>query len=256
MSNTNKTSWDLHARRFYTEGELPLDYVDFDDSTQFPSDKDLNIIGDVKGLTVLEIGSGSCNCGIALARNGANVTCSDLSQEQLNIGMEVAEKAGVAINFVCSDMMDLSFTKSGTVDLVISMSALDYVEDFDKVCSEVSRVLKCGGRFVFCTTHPIMCCISATELFPEENAPPNYNYRGPVTWKWHKEDDFIFTTYRRPLSEYVNALSKNGLLIKRMEELFPITDDFDSEQEREVRTRFPTVLVVDAIKIKVDATAG
>jgi len=246
MADENKKSWDLHARRFYTEGELPLDYVDFD-SSDYPSDKDLNIIGDVRGLTVLEIGSGSCNCGIALAKNGANVMCLDLSQEQLNIGKEVAEKAGVIINFVCSDMTDLSFVASDTIDLVISMSALDYVEDFEKVCSEVNRVLKHGGRFVFCTTHPVMSCISATELFLEENAPPNYDYRGPITWKWHKEDDFIFTTYRRQLSDFVNALGRNDLMIKRMEELFPNTNDFD-EKELAVRTRFPSVLVVDALK--------
>ena len=246
MANSNKQSWDLHAQRFYTEGELPLDYVDFDCS-DYPSDKDLNIIGDVKCLTVLEIGSGSCNCGIALARNGAEVTCSDLSQEQLKIGKEVAKKAGVTINFVCSDMTDLSFTASDTVDLVVSMSALDYVEDFNKVCSEVSRVLKNGGRFVFCATHPVMSCVGATELWPEENASPNYSYRGPITWKWHQEDDFVFTTYRRQLSNFVNALGGNGLLTKRMEELFPITDDFD-EKELAVRTRFPSVLVVEAVK--------
>ena len=92
-----------------------------------------------------------------------------------------------------------------------------------------------------------MLCVDPSE-FPEESAPPNYDYRGPITWKWHEEDDFIFTTYRRPLSDYVNALGRNDLLVKRMEELFPITDDFDSEKERAVRTRFPTVLVIDAVK--------
>ena len=97
MVNPNKKSWDLHAQRFYNEDELPLDYANFD-SIDYPSDKDLNIIGDVRGLTVLEIGAGSCNCGIAFARSGAaKVTCSDLSQEQLNIGREAAKKAGVEI---------------------------------------------------------------------------------------------------------------------------------------------------------------
>ena len=246
MPDTNKESWNLNAQRFYNEDELPLDYVNFD-SLDYPSDRDLNIIGDVKGLTVLEIGSGSCNCGIALARNGAKVTCLDISQEQLNIGQAVAKKAGVDISLVCSDMIDLSCITSDTVDLVISMSALDYVEDFNKVCAEVSRVLKCGGRFVFCATHPVMFCVGATELWPEENAPPDYNYVGPVTWKWHKDDDFIFTTYRRQISDYVNALGRNDLLIKRMEELFPVTEDFD-EKELAIRKRFPSVLVVDAVK--------
>ena len=97
-----------------------------------------------------------------------------------------------------------------------------------------------------------MACVAATELFPEENAPPNYNYRGPITWKWHKEDDFIFTTYRRQLSDYVNALAGNRFMLKRMEELFPISplpkdNDFD-ENELAIIKRFPSVLVVDAVK--------
>jgi ubiquinone/menaquinone biosynthesis C-methylase UbiE len=246
MPNTNKTSWDLHARRFYKEDYLSLDVIDFD-SYDYPTDKDLNIIGDVQGLHVLEIGSGSCNCGIALARKGANVICSDLSQEQLKIGKQVAEKAGVNISTVCSDMTDLSFIGSNTIDLVISMSALDYVEDFGKVCSEVSRVLIQGGRFVFSATHPMMFCIGATELWPEEKADPNYHYRGPVEWKWDKDDSFIFTTYRRQMSDYVNMLAKNNLMIKRMEELFPVTDDFD-ENEKKIRTRYPSVLVMEATK--------
>ena len=41
-----------------------------------------------------------------------------VSQEQLNIGREVAEKAGVVINFVCSDMTDLSFASSNIIALV------------------------------------------------------------------------------------------------------------------------------------------
>ncbi|MCL2404396.1 MAG: class I SAM-dependent methyltransferase [Defluviitaleaceae bacterium] len=252
MSNTNKESWDKHAQRFYVEGYLSLDDIDFG-SYEYPTNKDLNIIGNVKGLNVLEIGSGSCNCGIALARKGANVTCSDISQEQLNIGMQVAKSAGVNIKFKCSDMADLSFVETGVMDLVISMSALDYVEDFNKVCSEVSRVLKKGGRFVFCCTHPMMFCIGATELWPEEKANPNYNYRGPVEWKWNKDDSYVFTTYRRQLSDYINGLAVNRLYATRMEELFPITplpDDHDfDENEIKIRTRYPSILVVEATKI-------
>jgi len=149
-------------------------------------------------------------------------------------------------------MTDLSFVKSGVMDLVISMSALDYVEDFNKVCSEVSKVLKQGGRFIFCCTHPIMFCIGATELWPHEKANPNYNYRGSVEWKWREEDSYVFTTYRRQLSDYINALSSNNFMTKRMEELFPINplpDDHDfDEKELEIRTRFPSVLVIEAVK--------
>lgn len=252
MTNTNKDSWNLHAERFYTEDYLSLDDIDFD-SYDYPTEKDINIIGDVKGLTALEIGSGSCNCGIALARKGARVTCSDISIEQLKIGEKVAKKAGVNIATVCSDMADLSFAVPSSFDLVISMSAINYSDNYNKVCSEVSRVLKQGGRFIYSVPHPFLMCVGATELWPHENANPNYSYVGPIQWKWNEEDDYIFTTYRMKMSDYVNGLAASNLLVKRMEELFPHSytlggDDFD-ENERVIRRRYPSVLVIDAVKI-------
>ena len=252
MGNTNKESWNKHASRFYQENYLSLDDVDFE-SYDYPTDRDLNIIGEVNGLSVLEIGSGTCNCGIALARKGAMVCCSDISIEQLKIGKQVAKKAGVSITTACSDMVDLSFAESESFDLVICISAIGYADDFDKVCAEVNRVLKPNGRFVFNTTHPIIACVGATELWPEDNADPNYSYVGPMQWKWHEEDNFIFTTCRMKVSDYVNTLVKNQLYVKRMEELFPISplpDDCDfDENEIAVRTRFPSILVIEAIKI-------
>jgi len=208
MENTNKESWNLHAARFYQEDYLSLDDIDFD-SYDYPTDKDLNIVGDIEGLTVLEIGSGTCNCGIALAKRGAKVVCSDISIEQLNIGEQVAQKAGVDIATVCSDMTDLSFTTSKSFDLVISMSAINYVYDFDKVYAEVSRVLKQGGRFIFSVQHPFIMCVGATELWPDEQANPSYSYKGPIEWKWDDADEFIFTTYRMKIGDYINGLAKS-----------------------------------------------
>ncbi len=126
MENMNKESWNRHARRFYSE-DISLDYVDYC-GLEFPNDLDLNIIGSVSGANVLEIGSGSCNCGIALARQGANVTCLDLSGNQLLIGRELAQKANVNIKQIESDMTDLSAVPSNSMDLVLSISALMYVE--------------------------------------------------------------------------------------------------------------------------------
>lgn len=251
MKDTNTESWNLHAHRFYTKGYLSLTDIDFE-SYDFPTDKDLNIIGDVKGLTALEIGSGSCNCGIILAKKGATVTCSDISTEQLKIGEKVAAQAGVEISTVCSNMEDLSFAASGSYDLVISMSAINYVEGYNNVCREVSRVLKPGGRFIYSVQHPFLMCVGATELWPHEKANPNYSYTGPIQWKWNEDDDFIFTTYRMKMSDYVNGLADSGLYVKRMEELFPVSplpddNDFD-ENDVKVRTRYPSVLVVEAIK--------
>jgi ubiquinone/menaquinone biosynthesis C-methylase UbiE len=249
MENMNKESWNRHARRFYSE-DISLDYVDYC-GLEFPNDLDLNIIGNVSGSNVLEIGSGSCNCGIALAKQGADVTCLDLSGNQLLIGGELAHKAKVYIKQIEADMTDLSAVPSDSMDLVLSISALMYVENIDRVFSEVNRVLKTGGRLIFSTNHPVTMAIGATELWPEEKSDPNYNYRGPIVWKWEEEDNFHFTNYRRPMMDYINTLNRNAFRILRMEELLPKAEDTDwGETEKLIRMRFPSVLVMEAKKIK------
>ncbi|HML47853.1 MAG TPA: class I SAM-dependent methyltransferase [Clostridia bacterium] len=249
MGNMNKEAWNRHARRFFSE-DISLDVVDYC-GLEFPNDTDLNLIGDVSGKRVLEIGSGSCNCGIALAKQGAHVTCLDLSGNQLLIGRELAQKANVTIEQIESDMTDLSAVPARSMDLVLSVSAMMYVENIGRVFAEANRVLKPGGRLVFSTNHPVMMAIGATELWPEEKSDPNYGYTGPVVWKWNEKDDFYFTDYRRPLMDYVNALGENAFHILRMEELMPKIADTDwDETEKAIRMRFPSVLVIAAQKLR------
>lgn len=51
--------------------------------------------------------------------------------------------------------------------------------------------------------------------------------------------------------QYVNTLSKNAFQILRMEELMPKVADTDwDDTERAVRTRFPSVLVLEARKLR------
>jgi ubiquinone/menaquinone biosynthesis C-methylase UbiE len=250
MYNQNKESWNKHAERFYKEDHRPIDYVDYCGEI-FPSEKELKIIGHVNGLRVLEIGAGTCNCGIALAKMGAIVTCLDISEEQLKIGHDVAKNEKVKINTIISDMTDLACITSSSIDLVISMSAIMYVENYLNVFLEVNRVLKNNGRFIYSTDHPFLMSMGATELWADENANPSYMYRGPVSWKWKEEDAFYFTTYRKPLMDHINGLAINGFTINRLEELLPMQIDLNwDENEKKIRMRYPSVIVIEAIKNK------
>lgn len=246
--NQNRESWNKQAERFYKEDCRSLKYLDYCGEI-FPSDENLKIIGDVNGLNVLEIGAGTCNCGIVLAKQGAKVTCLDISVEQLNLGAKIAEKENILIKTIESDMENLCMIDSDSVDLVISMSAIMYVKDIDKVFDEVHRVLKKNGRFVFSTDHPFIMSLGATELWSEENANPNYMYRGPVEWKWNEDDTFFFTTYRRPLMDYVNGLIHADFRLNRFEELLPKQIDLNwDENEKHIRMRYPSVFVIESIK--------
>ena len=207
-------------------------------------------MGDVNGLKVLEIGAGSCNCGIALALKGADVTCIDISEEQIKLGSKAAEKNGVKIKTMVMDMEEIKGLEKSSFDLIISVCALMYIQNLHKVFKEVSDLLKRNGIFVFSVDHPMLQALGAKELWPEEKESWSYNYSGRVDWKWFKEDTFQFTTYRRPIMEYVNALAQNGLYIDYMQEAYPVMCDCNwSDAEILSRNRFPSILICRVLKL-------
>ena len=60
----------------------------------------------VNGLKVLELGAGAGLLSIALAKNGANVTASDISETACNAVVENAKKNQVLVTVIKSDLFD------------------------------------------------------------------------------------------------------------------------------------------------------
>lgn len=91
INEINKISWNKQADRYQADADFLFSDVDYGDR-RLPTEKDLNLIGDVNGKKVLELGCGGANCGIALAKQGAIVTCSDISEQQLKHAKENAKR--------------------------------------------------------------------------------------------------------------------------------------------------------------------
>lgn len=243
----NARSWDLHAAR-YAGGGSSSETFDFGDPL-FPTDDELDMIGPVQGKRVLEIGSGACACGIALARKGATVTCVDVSQEQLRRGVQNARTTGVEVRTVLGNAYDLGSLGEERFDLAVAIASLQYVPDLARALTSAFQALLPNGRMVFSIPHPIMDAFDASVLSAEDGADPRYSYRGPVRWKWDPGDEFEFVTYRRTVADIINHVIGAGFQVKRIEELLPVQPQPDwSEVEQEVRTRFPSFLVVQAFK--------
>jgi 2-polyprenyl-3-methyl-5-hydroxy-6-metoxy-1,4-benzoquinol methylase len=63
----------------------------------------------IRPLRVLDVGCGTGTDAIYLASIGSNVTAIDLSQEATNTARERANKAGVKVNFITGDFLDVEF---------------------------------------------------------------------------------------------------------------------------------------------------
>jgi len=91
INEINKNSWNKQASRYQADADFLFTEVDYGDR-DLPTEKDLNLIGDVVNKKVLEIGCGGANCGISLSKQGAIVTCSDISEKQIEFAQKNAVK--------------------------------------------------------------------------------------------------------------------------------------------------------------------
>ena len=99
------------------------------------------------GMKILDIGCGTGNLSLELAKLGAEVTGVDISEAMLVKAREKAAKENLCINFCCADANNLPF-EDETFDAVVSLSALEFASDLKKTLLEIYRVLKPGGRMV------------------------------------------------------------------------------------------------------------
>jgi cyclopropane-fatty-acyl-phospholipid synthase len=102
-------------------------------------------LGIEKGMTVAEIGGGWGSFAIRLAKAGAQVTCINVSPEQIAIAKDFASSAGVskAIDFVQRDYREVS----GQFDRVVSVGMMEHVGigHYDAFFGSVRNLLNPDG---------------------------------------------------------------------------------------------------------------
>jgi ubiquinone/menaquinone biosynthesis C-methylase UbiE len=102
------------------------------------------LLPELAGRRVLEVGCGTGNISLALARRGARVVGVDLSAPMLAAAAQRARQQGVPLAWIRGGAGSLPFPKN-SFDGVISVLALDFISDRPGVVREMMRVLSPGG---------------------------------------------------------------------------------------------------------------
>lgn len=105
------------------------------------------LIGDVYGRSVLEVGCGEGVLALYLRQRGANITAVDPSHEMLLAAQRHARTAACPIRFAQAQGEQLPFA-TASFDLVLAKTVLCVVDDAQLFVSEMVQVLRPGGRFV------------------------------------------------------------------------------------------------------------
>jgi demethylmenaquinone methyltransferase / 2-methoxy-6-polyprenyl-1,4-benzoquinol methylase len=102
-----------------------------------------------EGEAILDMAGGTGDIAFRMARHGAAITVSDINQDMLDVGIERAEKQGIAgLTWSRQNAEELTFEDRAFGAYTIAFGIRN-VTRIDKALAEAHRVLKPGGRF-FC----------------------------------------------------------------------------------------------------------
>lgn len=196
---------------------------------------ELKLLGEVRGLDVLELGCGAAQWSIALAKLGARPVALDLSERQLEHARRLMEETGVDFPLVHASaeavpLPDRSF------DLVFcDYGAMTFSDPYVTV-PEAARLLRPGGMLVFCGATPIveMC-------YPEDSDHPQdrllMDYFGMWSLPWEGYVEFML-----PYGAWIRLFRAHGFAIEDLVELRPGPDAVSSyldATDREWYRRWP-----------------
>ncbi|MDP4209214.1 MAG: bifunctional 2-polyprenyl-6-hydroxyphenol methylase/3-demethylubiquinol 3-O-methyltransferase UbiG [Bacteroidota bacterium] len=99
---------------------------------------------------VLEVGCGGGIFIEDIAKMGLITTGIDPSEQSLNIAIQHAKENNLTIKYEKGIGENLPF-QNNAFDIVFCCDVLEHVRDLPKVISEISRVLKNGGIFIYDT---------------------------------------------------------------------------------------------------------
>lgn len=109
----------------------------------------INLLGNITGKRILNLGSGIGEEAVYLAIKGADVTAIDISKEMLKKTQKLARhyKMDKKIQYTQMSAEELSFTEN-SFDAVFGCNILHHV-NIEKAIMEVKRILKPNGVAVF-----------------------------------------------------------------------------------------------------------
>jgi SAM-dependent methyltransferase len=218
----NRAGWNAIAKAYQARYQLPTDWLVY--GPRCPDESELQLLGDVDGLRVIVLGCGGGQDCIVLAKQGAQVTGIDLSDEQVAYGRRLAEREGVLVTLLQGNVEELKGVDDESLDIALSLHALNYVDRADLAFAEAHRVLRPGGSLVIVVTHAAFACVDDT---PPYELTRSY-WQGEVRWQW----DFAeagasaqLRSWHRPISEWFALLTDAGFRVDRLLEPRPVEEE-------------------------------
>ncbi|MFW9942721.1 MAG: class I SAM-dependent methyltransferase [Candidatus Thorarchaeota archaeon] len=178
---------------------------------------------------ILDVACGKGDVARDLVRNGAKVTGIDISKMlDYAIKREEKEKFGITYLKLNAENLIDRFERASFDKIVCNMALMD-IENYKTVIQQISFILRENGIFVFSISHPAFALPTSTRVRIPEDSQRNedairifldyFDERPTLTSYGTKPPRNIPTViFPRPISSYLNELTKNNLIVREMSE--------------------------------------
>lgn len=145
-----------------------------------------------KGMKVLDVGCGTGNFSIKLAKMGCEVIGIDISEEMLKVAEEKAKKEGLNIKFYNMDVYNMEY-EADYFDGIVSVTAFEFLEEPEKAIEEMFRVLKPNGYLLIGTINKDSAWgeMYLSKEFQENSVFKYANFKTVEDMKSYKKDHFV-----------------------------------------------------------------
>lgn len=174
LSTINEKSWNAAAYEAWTNRHgTPTEYAKklMQDPVHEVSYY-LPYIQSPKGKRIINLLGSKGNKAVALALLGADVTVVDISASNEKYATELAEAAGVSIQYIVSDVLDLNLSQAFDI-VLLELGVLHYFLDLKPLFHIISHLLKQDGTFILRDYHPVYTKLLGVD-HPSFRANENY----------------------------------------------------------------------------------
>ena len=227
-SRINKVAWEYDAYAFWIRHNGPPEEL----AAKLTADpmrglkRYAGYWGDCKGVRVANI-CGSCGKkAVPLALLGAEVTVFDISCDNRRYALELADAAGVQLDYQLGDVLEIDLTRFGGAFDVVFMEGgvLHYFHDIAQFMGLMHRLLRPGGRMICSDFHPFTkmkdtlglqtrtMSYFCTDVFDGEMAHARF-YPEEIRAQFPR-----CLLRRYTMSEIINAVIRAGFTLRQLEE--------------------------------------
>jgi 2-polyprenyl-3-methyl-5-hydroxy-6-metoxy-1,4-benzoquinol methylase len=200
----------------------------------------LRLLCSVKGKHIIDAGCGNGYLCRKLAKMGAQITGIEPAESLFQYAQSKEKKEPLGIKYIQADLSSYS-DSSIRYDSVISNMVFMDIPDYEKAITNCINLLKNGGNFIFSISHPCfegssvewkkMGFVSTKDYFKEYSTKQTFGH-----------------SFHRPLSKYINILTKNNCLVKKIVEP-QLSKEVAKQHPNEEKDHYvPSFIVIHAIK--------